>query len=419
MPTVRSPRDSTHRQVTERYRGAVARRGEVIDLGVGRSRLPPLPLADLDMHVIAQLEGRTNLWILYPEWPLAWLIRGHRRTLLTGLPGAGKSVALRAAAAFYARRDDWPLPLVVPLSRFRDRRRSMGHLDALIDVALEQEPATDRMLLTDIAGEALANGRAVLFLDGLDETRLQRRAVVRDLHEALAAVPAGVEVLLTTRDVGYADAQVLGFDELTLVPPGSPETTIAVVLETIAERTRVPQPERAGWVARRTAWVQEQLRIHEDLRNTPLSIVLLIMVSAEDEPDRLPRGRAAVLSRIVRDIIRHWELARRGAQEPIALGPLQDNEASDALWDAFSAIGHHIVQATAPTAATAEVEAGHLFVKRWGLAPARATTAARAAVDFWDEQGVFVKSGASEALTPPHPIAGRAGRRRVRRELPR
>ena len=109
---------------------------------------------------------------------LLWALRRRGRALLVGLPGSGKSVALRAAAAGYAVRPSWPMPLVVSLDRLARLRKAMNFDDALLEAALQDEPDDERSQLRVAAIEALRDGAAAIFLDALDETRSQRYAIV-------------------------------------------------------------------------------------------------------------------------------------------------------------------------------------------------------------------------------------------------
>jgi hypothetical protein len=192
------------------YRSTLVTTGRMLSFdGVGAG-IPPIPLVDLDMSVDAAPGPPTDDREAGTGSELPWLVRAHGRILLCGPPGSGKSVALRAAAAHYAELTDWPLPLVVDLPRWQARRGALGDRAALLDVAFEHEPVHRRQLLESAAERALNEGRVVLLLDSLDETGRARRSLVDALRHVLDRVHVDVEVVLSTRDVGYPDARVCG-----------------------------------------------------------------------------------------------------------------------------------------------------------------------------------------------------------------
>jgi ABC-type uncharacterized transport system fused permease/ATPase subunit len=98
------------------YRQHLSAQVSSIDLrGVGfmlrllpASLLAPILVAPTDNHEEDARDGQRSLRI-------EGAVRRHGRVLLLGLPGSGKSTALRAVAGYWVDRPDWPLPLVVNL----------------------------------------------------------------------------------------------------------------------------------------------------------------------------------------------------------------------------------------------------------------------------------------------------------------
>ena len=380
------------------YRSALVATGRMLSFdGVGAG-IPPIPLVDLDMSVDAASGPPTDEREADTGYELSWLVRAYGRTLLCGPPGSGKSVALRATAADYAELTDWPLPLVVDLPRWQERRVVLGDRAALFDVAFEHEPVHRRQLLESAAERALDEGRAALLLDSLDETGRARRSLVDALRRVLDRVHVDVEVVLSTRDVGYADARTLGFADLSLVPPARPEATITTMLGALAIRDGVPEADRDAWVSQRAGWVKGRLGTDPTLQRTPLMVVLLTLLAATHAPEGLPKSRGGVLVQVIRDVVRRWEHEARRKGGPFTLGPLQEAAALDAAQLAFSVIGHHVLRDAEPTAdEVAEDLAARLAVE-YGLPNGQARAAAIDAVDLWDLVGVFIKEGAEERL---------------------
>jgi hypothetical protein len=380
------------------YRSALVVSGRMLSFdGVGAG-IPPIPLADLDMSIDAASGPPADDRQAGSGYELPWLARAYGRTLLCGPPGSGKSVALRATAAHYSELGDWPLPLVVDLPRWQQRRGVLGDRAALLDVAFEREPVHRRSLLEAAAEHALDEGRAVLLLDSLDETGRARRSLVDALRHVLDCVHADVEVVLSTRDVGYADARTLGFADLSLVPPERPEVTITTVLGAIAIRDSVPLADRDARVAQRAGWVKDRLQADPTLQRTPLMVVLLTLLAATEAPDQLPRSRGEVLVQVIRDVVRRWEHEARREGGPFILGPLQEAAALEAAQLAFSLIGHYVLRDAKPTAADVTEDLAEKFAVEYGLPKGQARAAAVEAVDLWDVVGVFVKEGVEERL---------------------
>src|SRR4051794_21347464 len=179
---------------------------------------------------------------------LPWAFRRRGRSLLLGLPGSGKSTALRRVAAFSAARPAWPLPLLVRLDHFARLLASRGDEDALLTAALADEPLGEREALREAAAQALAAGRAMLLLDALDECGRSVADVVSALDRIIGRLHPAVEVLLGTRDAAYAQASTLGFRELRLVGPKYPHETARAVLRHAAARRDIDPSAAEPWI---------------------------------------------------------------------------------------------------------------------------------------------------------------------------
>lgn len=380
------------------YRAAVVTAGREVSLdGVGAG-IPPIPLDELDMSVNAAPGPPREDREAGSGHELPWLVRSRGRVLLCGPPGSGKSVALRATAAHYADLPDWPMPILVDLPRWQERRGALGDQTALLEVAFELEPSFRRRTLMDAAERALETGRAVVLFDSLDETGRARRSVVEALRGVLSRVHPDVEVVLSTRDVGYADGRALSFSDLSLFPPGQPLVTVRALLEAVAVRDDVPLVGREAWVTQRVDWVSAHLDADRTLRRTPLMVVLLTLLAATRSPDQLPHSRAEVLAQVIRDVVRRWEHETRLKGGEFALGQLRDVVAHSAAEKAFNVIGHHVLRGDDPTADVVVGALAGSFAAEFDLVPGQAGAAADAAVDLWDIAGVFVKEGGEERL---------------------
>jgi ribosomal protein L40E/bacterioferritin (cytochrome b1) len=375
------------------YRNRIIELGEKVDLlGLG-AIVPPIPFADIDvgLEVFDPAESDRS------KRPLLWQLRRRGRVLLTGLPGGGKTVALRSTAAAWASRADWTTPIVVSLRPLADSHatRDRPLRERILDVAVSDLATTDRALARDALDHALERGEAILFLDGLDEAADRRLDLTGEIANLIAGVHPDTDVVLATRDVGYAGAHaLLRFADLRLAAPNNASRATTAVLNAVAEARGVNQ--REAWIKGREEWVERALRRDHQLSETPLIPILLALVAADSETEELPETRAAILSRVVQDIVARHEIKRGSSLS--ALGAGQERAV---LIEAFPLIARVVSEqgGTAPRTAIAEVLAVHLG-QRWGLAPGPAEITAQEILVFWDESGVFVAQGQKQLTSP-------------------
>jgi len=392
-----SARVEERRERLAAYRARVQARGAAIDLrGLGAS-LPAMQLRDADARIeVVPSSGPGDVTGAAPErrtGMLAWAVRRRGRSLLLGLPGSGKSVALRAAAAHYAARDSWPLPIVVRLDRVARLLPALGFGEALLQVAFQQEPVEEQAALRDAAIQALRNGEAAVFLDALDETRELRAQVVAGIESELAQFDPAVELLLTTRDVAYADAHTLGLAELRLIPPNEPRETTEAILRLTAEQRHMPAQEAKHWVHERAEWIDQRLRTDRALGETPLIVVLLALLACDRSTSDLPSSRGTVLSLVIDDIVTRWETGLRLQENQVSLGSLEGQDAVQAAQLAFRVIGDVVFGEIDPTQTEVLDALTDAFRPAFGIPIARARSVAVEAVALWDEAGVFVTAG--------------------------
>lgn len=385
----------TRRLALERYRARLAREGAEIDLRSLGAELPNLPLAEAD----AGIRVGTNPDEPRAESELVWAFLRRGRAILTGLPGGGKTTALKALAAHLASDRTLPLPVRASLREVNMAGSLAGFRDRLISAAVRDDRPTDRNVLSAEINERLdKDGGIALILDSLDETYDQRSMVVGEICDLVAAVPEGVCILLATRDVAYGQAATLGWPSLRLRSPSTAENTVTAVLATAAAQKLPKAADRLGWVAERAAWVQSALAQDALLHETPLIPVLLALLAARRATESLPKQRATILEAVVKDIVADREVRRGGGR---TLGPLAGSELPAATMHAFTSEAAEILSSQGRAVKESVVAAIAADLREpWGLAPARAATAARDAVHLFDETGIFVLSGAEETVAP-------------------
>lgn len=335
-----------------------------------------------------------------------WAVRRRGQVLLTGLPGAGKSTALSALAADSARRLGSPLPIVVRLDQLNNRMATRTFEDALLDLASEDATQGERALVREVLADAIEAGQVQLLFDALDETGQERHELLRRLKQFVGALSADAEVVVATRDVAYADARILSFHELRLLPPRDFDRTVKAVLEKLAELRRVDETERESWVETRSQWVTGVLGRNDKLKETPLLAVLLALLAATRSDANLPLSRSEVMRQVVGALIEQWEIGKDQAAE---IGALSGARARLALEQAYTAIASLLMRQQLPVVGDARTAVRHLLESQFDLPSAELTAIAEATVAFWDRAGFFVATEEREQILPRLRLFAEAG----------
>lgn len=183
-------------------RGAVFDRGTLLSQLHGSFRLAGAVSLRADLSLVAENTSRAlseientidGLRLLRPkvDAAIAAAVNEHRYVQVTGLPGTGKSAALRAFAEKCAANG----PVLLLKADRLDGPSWASYATSLGLVSSHLKP-----LLQEIA----AVGTPILFIDGLDRVEVQNRGIVNDILNALAADPelATWHVVATVRDNG-------------------------------------------------------------------------------------------------------------------------------------------------------------------------------------------------------------------------
>lgn len=370
------------------YRQRLQRDGKSISLlGVGAGT-PDLELADVDAKVNAVEPGVADA--PQSERDVAHLIRRRGRLLLIGLPGSGKSTALRRAAAEQAAMPRAPLPLFIDLKKLAIRIESEAVLDVVVDIACAGAPQDERAALHKQVVAAIEDGNVTMYLDALDETRTMRASVVAAIAELLRHRSRSLEVILATRDAGVVAGRALGFKEARLSAPSNVDETVSSILAAIACHRQVGDP--LSWAQERERWVKDILARDSDLQATPLMPILLAVSAAgHTDSSKLPDLRAEILKQIVRDVVDRWE-AGRSAAGALHLGSLGGMQAAEALFGCFAVEGSLLADEGFPTVGAVMDRVCGYLEDGWSLPTGEARAGAREALAFWDEAGFFLRT---------------------------
>jgi formylglycine-generating enzyme required for sulfatase activity/energy-coupling factor transporter ATP-binding protein EcfA2/uncharacterized protein YggL (DUF469 family) len=279
-------------------------------------------------------------------------LAAHRRLVVLGDPGSGKTTLLRYLALLYARdlagrgaaqedaegpvrcllglEEQGLLPILLPL-------RQIG---AFLKEHAEESTEGPRLLLEflrrylenaridvplDFFDPYLAQGRAVILLDGLDEVAgadLRRRAA-RLVERFTQAYPA-CRYVVASRIVGYTGAARLG--------EGYTTTTVQdFTLDDVAQFLRYwhrlvwigqmgPGPSAEHEAERQTAQLLAAVRDNERIRELAINPLMLTVIAlVHRDRVKLPDRRAELYAEAVEVLLGKWDEARGVAMEEAIL----------------------------------------------------------------------------------------------------
>jgi len=277
---------------------------------------------------------------------LASLLPKHPRLLIEGQPGAGKTTFLRLVACMLARDllGDVPCPaggtwraahlgssgseparhpILVRLGGLVDRLRGgsrttprLRHEVLLLD-ALEGQCAESRIhVCADHWQALLAEGRAVLLLDGLDEVAdpEARTRVLELIDDAVKAWP-GSPVIVTSRPIDTTPLRGMGFHHAVVEPFGREEIDAFMgmwVATLYGVKSGDPDalPQGAKEYRRELAEaITGRGRIRQ-LAANPVMLTCLCVVHWNE--NRLPEGKSRVYQAVVRWLLEARQETRRG-----------------------------------------------------------------------------------------------------------
>jgi hypothetical protein len=373
-----------------RYRARLAEQAGLLSLSALAEDLPPLQVEGLleGLRVAYESPQRDRT----QEDPVEEVACRWRRMLLLGLPGVGKSTAMRELAARWAGDDPAPVPVLVPL---RDLARRLARdggsvtLVRLVEVALADVATPEGRLLVEELVARLERGEAGLLLDGLDECGGMRGRVAEGLAKVVSELPEATPVVVSSRDSAAAPASLLGLPQTRMIEPRSLGRTLDALLEHIAAH-RVPEAERERWLRERRRWLTAARHTDMAVRQVPLLATLLTLLAAGDIRRPAPQRRAQLLAEVVRESVRRWE-ARRALE---LVDPMLRAQRPELLMESYAEIGHLLSSSAGVGEGEIRRVVSESLRSRWGLAPAEADAVAGDVLRFWDEEvGIFVVAG--------------------------
>jgi len=223
-------------------------------------------------------------------------------------------------------------------------------VDGIIDVATAGVFRDDqRVPLAEYLAGELADGRAIVLCDGLDECGARAPWVAQQLANILDSLHPRAGFVLATRATAQTPSARLGLPRVELAPPRDLSETVDSVLAACVD-VRVPEAEREAWLATRRAWIRDTKDEHEHLLMVPLLAILLTLICARASDADLPKGRATLLHRAVEESVHRWEQTR-GTLDPAR--PWSPALTTSMLLDGFVVLGRLLDGGATPSRADA------------------------------------------------------------------
>ncbi|GAB4503429.1 MAG: hypothetical protein Fur0043_04210 [Anaerolineales bacterium] len=232
--------------VEENHRRATLRRAQGMHLAaplfaLDEILIPPLLLApparvepggslvteDVVSCTVPYMPAWPELAALYgaPTLTLAQALTGGVHLVITGQPGAGKTVCLAHLASLVANRNPQAgeLAEAVPfLYHIADLRlpeaEDKDPLHPIVEAASENASVMDLTRLPNFVRDVFQNGRALLLLDGFDEIMPAEQSRVSAYLEALLNTYPKVRVAMAGCPEQLDGLLALGFTPLALMP---------------------------------------------------------------------------------------------------------------------------------------------------------------------------------------------------------
>ena len=277
----------------------------------------------------------------------------HRAFVILGDPGSGKTTLLHYLALVYARGADAAsqrlgvaraevdrLPIFAPLAAFDDMRRRNPGLTLREFLPLYYDTRRGLPGLGPLFERAIASGRALIMLDGLDEViDVQTRRFVAGKMSALMGewTPSGVRFVLSSRVVGYREAAVSGHvATLTVLDFGEREIRTFVrqwarAFEIWSADGESPEVLRQAQALERD--VMEDVRSNPSVRRlaaNPLMLTMLALLRRQTGI-RLPHRRIELYESYVKTLLENWIYTRSLDAREESLDLLDRHQAENIL----------------------------------------------------------------------------------------
>jgi len=264
-----------------------------------------------------------------PALPVEAAVGQFPRVVVLGDPGSGKSTLLKYLALSLAQNPEAPLPILAPLNAFADAllKDPDLSLQAFLPVYFSGLSA-ELGGLAPLLDLALAQGQALVLLDGLDEVQQGRAHLATKVERFAADVIAhGGKVIVSSRIVGYREAPLNAHDWRLYTLLDFDRSNI----ETFAEKwclafergTLGDTPEAEASAERERQGLLDALDANPGvarLAANPLLLTILALIKRQGV--NLPNRRVELYELYLKTLITSWSRARALDKRPV--GPELD-----------------------------------------------------------------------------------------------
>ena len=277
----------------ERYRRRLVERYERLNIPFRPGR--PLEMREVYVPLKVSDAQTTDLIDAYRA------VVKHKWLMITGAPGAGKTMLLRHLALHYAEGDltdfpTQPVPVLLELNRLSE---SEEPLETHLAQALKANdfPGGERFIAA-----GLEHGLLLLLFDGLDEVaRDARPRVVRQIKDLLQAHPE-VRAIITCRSAVY-DGE---FDDMAQQRLGIAEFSDQQIQRFLGSWQAQMHPDKSPEHLLRN--LRERPHIMGLARNPLLLTIIAYLYT--DTPFVLPHSRTAFYDKALAVLLEQWDAAR-------------------------------------------------------------------------------------------------------------
>ncbi|NNN29764.1 NACHT domain-containing protein [Streptomyces sp. S3(2020)] len=313
-----------------------------------------------------------------------------RLLVLLGDPGAGKStlvryvgmtLALGQADEALATLSD-RVPLVVELRQYAEERWRHSSFEVFLDHLYEDFALS---VPRPVLAELLANGRALVVFDGLDELfdpTVRTRAAQR--IAAFAARYPSARIVVTSRVIGYQRAVLEGAGFAHFMLQDLDDDRIRAFIRSWYAVACPNSPVQAGQLAERLTSAVTGSRPLQEMAGNPLLLTVLAIIGRRQT---LPHNRRSVFEHAVTVLVSHWDQAAKLLKAPLSppvaealdvLGPDERLELLRLLARTMQE-GHSGIAGNHIHASDLE-RVFRDYLQKYELPPVHATAAARAMV---------------------------------------
>jgi HEAT repeat protein/energy-coupling factor transporter ATP-binding protein EcfA2 len=259
---------------------------------------------------------------------IADTLHQHRRLIIIGAPGSGKTTLMQWLAVTFAKqlqgqadylgpRFAQPrVPIVLELRRFAMRLQELAQSPATFSLAEEISGFVDQDarfpgITATFISEALSNGQCLLLLDGLDEVfNHKARQRLLEAIEAFASTACYAENLciLTTRPYGFQQLNLRADFQRAEVQPFTPEDVAHFIQHWYDTAYAQFDPNKAKTEAQElTGKIRQSERVRALARN-PLLCTIIAIVYRNNRV--LPNRRVVLYEKCCEALLETWERDR-------------------------------------------------------------------------------------------------------------